>query len=118
MEATYCIFKVYDYKGGELDSTLNMSYNELLVEISEMLAFDFFVENSNLPDHEIINFVKSEKFKRKYIDQVSIYAGGDNNVFEIYKCFNNTLIILDCFQDLWKDIIENYIKIKNNERLL
>lgn len=35
MSKTYCIFKVYDYKGGELSSRTNLSHDSFIGELAE-----------------------------------------------------------------------------------
>ena len=102
---TYCIFEVYDYKGGELSSSVNLSKEDFISELAE--KFDSLDYNDPLE----INNVKS-KINECLKDEdefYSEYAGGDGFVGEMYVIENNKMKGIS-FGEYVDDIAEYIIK--------
>jgi len=92
MAKTYAIFKVYDYKGGELSSSTNLTYKNFINELTELfdnLELDDLSERRDRKIKKVldgdsvesasdIEYIKSEI--KKFMDDedfYSTYAGGD-----------------------------------------
>ena len=102
---SYCIFKVYDYKGGELISNVNLTYKNFIGELSEL--FD------NI-DFDSIKEKRDKKIKKILDDSNtnSEYAGGDGFCGDIYEVENNKLKLVDIedyIDDIAKHISENWL---------
>lgn len=104
---SYTLISVHNYRGGELDTQINLSYDELkyyfLEDIRDIInEQEFEFERTNvdvwlfLHSTDIINRLKSPP-----------YAGGDRSVFEIYECKDDKLIEVD-FVSFITGIIEQY----------
>lgn len=111
MEELYHIFEVYDYKGGELSSSINLTKEKFLSKILYLL--EGFIENifesgnyddeltdedwnnydNKITTNEFLDRFITEEFVSKYLyeDNVSEYAGGDGYVGEWYISKNNKL---------------------------
>lgn len=91
METTYNLFQVHDYKGGELNTEINLTKEQLIQELA-LAFFENLYEAKDIPnvqieiEQDIIKFIKEE---------FSIYAGGGRYVAEIYKNLNGKLIEVD-----------------------
>lgn len=84
-ETKYHLFRVYDYKGGELSTELNLSKTHLIREILEsFIDTDFFYEAEDddiiLTEEDIVKHFKNPDNLPKFVP----YAGGDNYVAELY----------------------------------
>ena len=80
----FSIFKVYDYKGGELSATTNISFDDVVGELIE----------SGIIEHDAIEYSDdlyqlSDDKIRKICDECELkddeYAGGDSTVISIYE---------------------------------
>lgn len=68
---TYALFEVYDYKGGELSATTNMSLEDLLNELWEL----YYTTDTNLEtatEQDILDWLNDNPIEE------STYAGGDS----------------------------------------
>ncbi len=98
MAKTYAIFKVYDYKGGELRSSTNLTYKDFINELTELfdnLELDDLSERRDRKikkildsDSESASDIKSEI--KKFMDEgdfYSTYAGalGDGFCGKMYE---------------------------------
>ena len=81
-ETKYHLFKVYDYKGGELSSNINLSKVKVIKDILETLDTNFYYDNEDTPltKEEIITHIKDPS----NLPEFSEYAGGDDTVAELY----------------------------------
>lgn len=99
---TYCIFEVFDYKGGELSSRINLDKKEFISELSSNFE--------NLEYNEPLE-IKDIKLKiSEYLDSnefYSEYAGSGSFVGEIYKIENNQMIKISFEEHI--DEISEYI---------
>jgi hypothetical protein len=101
---TYCIFKVYDYNGGELRGNVNLSYDSFignLAELFENAIYDLEHNKQESRNNKIETIVED----KPYVDVVkealnkalndrdffSTYAGGDGFCGECYEVENNRL---------------------------
>lgn len=48
MTKTYCIFRVYDYKGGELSSNVNLSHDSFIGYLAESYENPTFSYNGGI----------------------------------------------------------------------
>ena len=74
---TYAIFKVYDYKGGELSTTINMSFEDLLSELWKLYG-----NNPNLKtatEQNILDWLNANPIEE------SVYAGGGSFCGILYE---------------------------------
>lgn len=79
----YHIFRVFDYKGGELCATLNLDYESALAEYCSFIV-DKIIDY--MEDNDCKNFRITEKEVTDVIeDTFSSYAGGDHVVLKIYQ---------------------------------
>ena len=113
-ETKYHLFKVYDYKGGELSPSINLSKVELIEDILEsFIDTDFYYEDEdNTPTkEEIIKHLTNVN----NLPEFSIYAGGDGHVADLYyttptgdlEGLNKTQFIKDNASDIADIIIAN-----------
>ena len=83
-ETKYHLFRVYDYKGGELSTTLNLSKVELIEEILDtFIDTDFYYtdDTTTLTEKEIVKHLTNVN----NLPEFSLYAGGDDSyVAELY----------------------------------
>jgi hypothetical protein len=77
----FSIFKVYDYKGGELSSSVNLSEDEFIGELAEKFD-DLDGDPSELTVEEIQKQIEEMESDE---DFYSTYAGGDGFCGEIYE---------------------------------
>lgn len=126
MAKTWAIFRVYDYKGGELSSSVNLSYKSFIGELCELfdnVEFDDLAARREKKIKKVldegdgvasdIEYIKDEiakymKGKRFY----SLYAGGDGFCGEIYEVDNGVMRkvkIEDYLDDIAKQML-NYLK--------
>jgi len=83
---TYAIFKVYDYKGGELNASTNLDKEELISNLAEIFENENFEDEDGEPikkDLESIKTFINECLSRESF--FSTYAGGDGFCGEIYE---------------------------------
>lgn len=86
----FSVFQVYDYKGGELSSSTNISFQRLMGEIAERYDNILDYENiklESMTEEELVEFVKANPIEE------DTYAGGDTGSFvgEIYEHKENKL---------------------------
>lgn len=107
-EVLYHIFRVYDYKGGELNENLNLTFDEFVEEIKEMFALYY-------EDDEEINKCNSYGEVEDYVYGLDIdsklYAGSGSPVYSCYytHCNSNELLPKGSLYEL---IIEDICKYK------
>ena len=108
----YHIFRVYDYKGGELRCTTNLSKEKLLGSVCYIFENAFSDIDGSL---EGIEKSKILEILTKYTsdeDFYSTYAGGGGFVGEIYYTENNTMYeidLSDTLDDMADYIMKNWI---------
>jgi len=103
----FSIFKVYDYKGGELSSRVNLNEDSFFGELSEM--FENF--EGDLKEMTVEEIQKEIEKMEDDDDFYSTYAGGDGFVGELYEHKENKLkevSISDFFPEIAKYIKENW----------
>jgi|ERR1035437_1776422 hypothetical protein len=120
---SYCIFKVYDYKGGELNSSTNLDYECFIAELSELFEnalYDIREDKQTVRDNKIevivddkpyIDIVKAAILKELKGDFYSTYAGGDGFCGKCFVVENNHLSpvnISSYVDDIAKYINENW----------
>ena len=76
----YHIFRVYDYKGGKLSTSLNLLKQDFIGEILE----DFIDYDEIEFDQETPDILKLSKDILGNIKELSNYAGGDSNVAKFF----------------------------------
>ena len=115
----YCIFRVYDYKGGELSSSLNLTREGLARELSELFESHIDLDSlSERRDRKISKVFDEEtsstpEIKEQIVKALngkyffSNYAGGDGFCGKIYEVENNNLTSVTIHQ--FVDDIANYI---------
>ena len=123
MEKMYCIFQVYNYKGGELSSHINLDHKRFISRLSEYfdgVNFDDIVEKRDKKIKVVLDDVNKlsdiSEIKRKlkeFIEEKDfscIYAGADC-IFcgEIYEVENNKLKQVH-FESYLDDIAEFLIE--------
>lgn len=110
MKEFYHIFSVYDYKGGELSSNVNLTKEKFLTYVGERFESfgEYIFESGNfeeqLTEEDWTNYennsLTEDFYDRlfipenmdKYLDNTSsIYAGGGDDVSEWYVSKNNKL---------------------------
>lgn len=118
----YCIFRVYDYKGGELSSSLNLTRERVAGSLAELFENHIDLETiSEKRDRKISKVLDEEtssvpEIKEQLLkalkddDFFSTYAGGDGFCGEIYEVDNNTLTSVSISS--FVDDIANYIEKK------
>ena len=77
----YHIFQVFNYKGGELASTYNLSYEKYCVQIAITLIKD---HEDALCDIETLEMLKSLKEGDLSFGQYAMYASEGYECFELY----------------------------------
>lgn len=83
----YHIFRVFDYKGGELSASLNLDY---LSALSSYCSYILDKVMDYMEDNDCKNYKITEKEITDIIeDTFSIYAGGDHVVLKIYQSSND-----------------------------
>jgi len=118
----YCIFKVYDYKGGELSTSVNLDYDEFISELSDLfenIDIDSISEKRDRNISKILGEdsgldkdIKVEVEKILKSNFYSTYAGGDGFCGECYEVDNNNLKrikIENYVDDIVKYIIKNWL---------
>ena len=76
----YHIFRVYDYKGGELSTSLNLLKQDFIGEILEdFIDYDEIEFDQGTPD-----ILKLSKDIVRNIKELSNYAGGDSKVAKFF----------------------------------
>lgn len=84
----YHIFQVYDYKGGELSSQINLTEEEFIGELIERA----------LNNDEIDLSLSISEIKLQLISAIrptTEYAGGDSIVIECFKSSDTSLEFID-----------------------
>jgi hypothetical protein len=120
MEKTYHILNVLDYKGGELGTRLNLTYDEFINELGEVLDFyDFIDSNEDFRNGENeFNYATENAYLKAGLDsgnliewienERSIYGGG-NNCWFIYECENNILLEKQLSHRMLVQAVDAYI---------
>ena len=93
-ERVFSIFKVYDYKGGELSTDLNLSFESL---VSNVLEYGLY-QHPEIEYSDDIYKMPLEELQ-KVIDECTfdsdLYAGGEGTVFEVFEHKDNRLVSVD-----------------------
>lgn len=124
----YCIFSVFDYKGGELNSRINLTREGLAGKLAEEfeghIDFDSILSLSSKRDRAISQVLDQDslsildELKKEILEVLnsgefySIYAGGDGFCGEVYEVENSKLKevnISEFVDDIAKYIIENWL---------
>jgi GTP cyclohydrolase III len=123
---TWAIFSVYDYKGGELRSNCNLTYDRFINSLAEMFE-NVRIDLSEVRDIKIkrvldeptdteLNFL-IDKLKKALNDEdfFSIYAGGDGfcgEIFEVEDGRMKEVNIEDYLEDVAKKIYNYRVRLK------
>ena len=113
-ESKYHIFRVYDYKGGELSTSINLSKEMFVDEIIEyFIDYDEIEFNQGTPD-----ILKLSKDIVRNIKELSDYAGGDSKVAEFFitdeVSANLKSLDLEKFvRDNILDVVKQYCEIED-----
>ena len=129
MEEFYHIFSVYDYKGGELSSNVNLTKKQFLRHIIDKFeSFDEYIfesgnfedqlteedwtnyENQSLTEDFYYRLFTPENMSKYLNDNSSIYAGNGDDVYEWYVSKNNKLEFYTLSNEDYNIIIETIIK--------
>ena len=103
----FSIFRVYDYKGGELSYDTNITLASVIGEVVESGLIchedlDSWEDLYNIADEDLDKLCSEIKFEE------AIYAGGDGTVMEIIEHVNNKLVSFDI--ENTKPYIADYIR--------
>lgn len=110
-ESKYHIFRVYDYKGGELSTSLNLTKDKFVCSIIEyFIEYDEIEFNQETPDIQ-----KLSKDILGNIKELSNYAGVDSIVAEFFSTdvvsANLKSLDLEKFvKDNILDVVKQYCK--------
>ena len=112
----YHIFRVYDYKGGKLSTSLNLLKQDFIGEILE----DFIDYDEIEFDQENPDILKLSKDILGNIKELSLYAGGDSIVAEFFSTdvvsANLKSLDLEKFvRDNILDVVKQYCKYEKYE---
>lgn len=105
----YHIFSVYDYKGGELLSTINLDRESLISRLAEIYYLDDY-----LTDME--ELARYEFFRQHIEDNSSTYAGRGDVVMEIYESSEDGKLIEVDVYDLVPEIVDYIVAWENENR--
>ena len=94
----YSIFRVFDYKGGELNASINLTKNEFIQELIESRFEDVEGETISEIKENISEIINDDEF-------YEIYAGGDGFCGELYEHIDNKLVPIG-FEDFIDDIAQ------------
>lgn len=119
MSRVYHIFKVHDYKGGELGSTLNLTESTMLNEVLDLIgAFneDDFDEDEDIT--EVKEELKSDEeilshLKKCFEDNTCNYAGGESSCFTVYYAEDNKMHTLSYDSVFYRKLVEAYKSYEN-----
>ena len=78
----YHIFRVYDYKGGELSSNINLTEDEFISELIETIFNDLDAIDLKLTNDRLKNDLLSQ------IKPTTEYAGRDSSI--VIECYKDT----------------------------
>lgn len=125
MSKSYAIFQVYDYKGGELSSRVNLDHDSFIGELAERFENTVYELNEDrsirrdktidsvLNDTELVPYksvLKEAILKKlKSGEFYSTYAGGDGFTGEMY-CIENDRMSRVRVEHFIDDIVEYIIK--------
>lgn len=87
---TFSIFKVYDYKGGELSELINLDEEQLCYELWEL--FDFDLDDDDITVEDITKQLLEKYNDDDFFDE---YAGGDGFCGKIFEHIDNKLEYFD-----------------------
>jgi len=115
MEQLYHIIQVYGYKGGELITSFNMSYEEFIAELSELFIDDYIynIMDSNLDESEVFNKLAEINYSGELLtyifDNSTTYAGNSGTVWKLYQTVDNKMIKLSLTQTILDDVVKEFI---------
>ena len=92
MERRFSIFRVYDYKGGELSSRINKTEEDLILELSEYfqktISDLYHYKKISTLDECVLSIEKSLQDEDFY----NTYAGGGGFCGKVFEHKNNLLV--------------------------
>jgi hypothetical protein len=88
MENRYSIFKVYDYKGGELTSKINLSEKKFIEALGELFENIDFDELPEITEESILKRITKEEKSNNFYSE---YACDESFTGEIYEHIDNKL---------------------------
>lgn len=124
MAKKYAIFKVYDYKGGELNSSINLDYKRFITNLAGLFdnveldsiserrerKIKKVLDGDSVESASDIEYIKGELKKvLEGKDFYSTYAGGDGFCGEIYEVEDNRMSSVDIYSYL-DDIARELLK--------
>lgn len=115
-DVKYALFKVYNYKGGELNSYTNLTKEKLISNLSDY--FERYDEDIFTEDGKILELDQLKENLKLIVDDkynfFSLYATGEGFTGEIYKIENNEMFKL-AFEDFTNEIAEYIYKNWRND---
>lgn len=108
-ETKYHLFRVTDYKGGELRTNLNLSKIELIEKILEtFIDTDFYYESEEpLTEEQIVKYLRNVN----NLPEFSLYAGGDSYVAKLYYTTPTEELKESDITQFIKDNVSDFAKI-------
>lgn len=120
MEKTYHILRVFDYKGGELSTDLNLTYEGMLESLVETLRLYNYIYEFEDTEEDTIDEAKvlregllTGELEKWIDDQTSIYGGGDI-CFSLYECENNIMSEISVSSAMLAEVVAVYIHYIEN----
>lgn len=126
---TYAIFKVYDYKGGELNASTNLDKEELISNLAEIFErFSYCDDDDDEDESDEEGGLKKDlesikTFINKCLsreDFFSTYAGGDGFCGEIYEVEEDKMVevdLTDFLEEIAQYIFNNWFNNENEEEI-
>lgn len=114
--SNYHIFKVYDYKGGELISSINLNKEQFIDELTELLRFDYIIDDSedldfyddgNIIEESVIKVINAFSIEDL---EFSEYAGDNNTVWEAFEIIEDKLVSISLTEELFVECKTHYLK--------
>lgn len=111
---TYAIFKVYDYKGGELNAFTNLTKEQFISELAEIFENRDFEDEDGEPIKKDLEAIK--EFLNKCVseeDFESTYAGGDGFCGNLYEIEGDKMVyvgITSYLEEIAHYIFDNWVE--------
>ena len=123
---TYAIFKVYDYKGGELNASTNLDKEQLISNLAEIFErFSYCDDDDDESDEEGLK--KDLESIKTFINEClsresffSTYAGGDGFCGEIYEVEGDKIkevSFTSFLEEIAQYIFNNWFNNENEEEI-
>lgn len=100
----FSIISVDDYKGGTLDTYLNLTREDLVKKLLDMPFFDYY-------DYIITDEIETEETLIKYIrkgNKRESCTYSDGELYRVYKSFEGKIVEVTNWEFLIPDLIEGW----------